>query len=244
MNNDLIGLPEVGFIISRYVNSPTTNLYWQECYDCIRKYYSENKIIIIDDNSNYNFITKKNVTNCTIIKSEFPQRGEILPYYYYLSNKQFDIAMIIHDSVFINQPIDFTIDKYMILWDFEHIWNNVYDETRIIKSLSNNSVLLDFYKRTHLWKGCFGSMSIITYDYLKELDTRYNISKLLNVITNRKERMALERVIACILQSGSMKQASKFGTIHQYTKWGGTYDNYIKTKDKIKLPLIKVWSGR
>ena len=40
-----------GFIILRHVNSSITNTYWIRCYDSIRKYYPENTILIIDDNS-------------------------------------------------------------------------------------------------------------------------------------------------------------------------------------------------
>ena len=42
----------IGFIILRHVNNEVTNQYWLHCYECIRKYYPENKIMIIDDNSN------------------------------------------------------------------------------------------------------------------------------------------------------------------------------------------------
>ena len=35
----------------RHVNNTETNKYWIHCYNCIRKYYPENKILIIDDNS-------------------------------------------------------------------------------------------------------------------------------------------------------------------------------------------------
>ena len=74
-----------GFIIIRNVISEKTNLYWQECYNCIRKYYN-NLIIIIDDNSNEEFI-KNNIIleNCNIIKSEYNGVGEILGYYYYFT---------------------------------------------------------------------------------------------------------------------------------------------------------------
>ena len=34
-----------------------------------------------------------------------------------LKNKLFDIAVIIHDSIFINRYIDFSIDKYKIIWE-------------------------------------------------------------------------------------------------------------------------------
>jgi hypothetical protein len=46
----------VGFIILRHVNNDVTNNYWNKCYDCIRKYYPENFILIIDDNSNYTYV--------------------------------------------------------------------------------------------------------------------------------------------------------------------------------------------
>ena len=45
-----------GFIITRHVNSEKTNKYWNKCVRCIRKFYPLRKIIIIDDNSNSDFI--------------------------------------------------------------------------------------------------------------------------------------------------------------------------------------------
>ena len=84
-----------GFIITRHVNSEKTNKYWNKCVRCIRKFYPLRKIIIIDDNSNYQYITEKQLYKTQIINSEYPGRGELLPYYYYLSNKLFDTAVII-----------------------------------------------------------------------------------------------------------------------------------------------------
>jgi len=126
-------MSEIGFIILRHVNSELTNKYWSYCYDCIRKYYPENNILIIDDNSKYEYIIQKELYKTTIINSQYHGRGELLPYYYYLNNKLFDIAVIIHDSVFINKYIDFNVDKYKIIWEFEHYWDNIEEETCIIK---------------------------------------------------------------------------------------------------------------
>ena len=47
-----------GFIMLRHVNSEETNKYWIESYSCIRSLYPDNMIIIIDDSSNYVFITE------------------------------------------------------------------------------------------------------------------------------------------------------------------------------------------
>ena len=76
-----------GFIITRHVNSETTNKYWNNCVRCIRRFYPCRKIVIIDDNSNKEFLIPfANYTNVEIVESEFPGRGELLPYYYFLKN--------------------------------------------------------------------------------------------------------------------------------------------------------------
>ena len=125
----------IGFIIVRHVRSELTNLLWQECYKCIRKFY-DNKIIIIDDNSDSTFLTTlDNLVNCELIQSEFPKRAELLPYYYFLKNAWFDTAVILHDSIFIQEPIKF--DKYnKFLWHFvSHEWDNIPGEINIINQL-------------------------------------------------------------------------------------------------------------
>ena len=74
-------MSNIGFIILRHVNNETTNKYWLHCYNCIREHYPENSILIIDDNSNYNFITNEQLYKTNIINSEYPGRGELLTYY-------------------------------------------------------------------------------------------------------------------------------------------------------------------
>lgn len=232
----------IGFIILRHVNSRITNTYWIRCYRCIRHYYPENKIIIIDDNSNPIFVSKLNLYKTTIIKSEYPGRGELLPYYYYLKNKLFDKAVILHDSVFINKYIDFDVNDYKLLWSFEHGYNVEYQVIvpKILK-IFNDPSLIEFYNKK-LWKGCFGAMSIITHDYLSLINNKYNLNKLLKIIVNRKMRMCFERIIGCLLQINKPYKCL-LGGIHQYCPWNIKIYNIIHNKIK-RLPLIKVWSGR
>ena len=232
-------MSEFGFIVLRHVNSEKSNKYWINCINCIRQFYPENKILIIDDNSNYSFIKEEKLYKTTIINSEYHKRGELLPYYYYLHNKLFDIAIIIHDSVFINKYIDFSVDKYKLLWEFEHDWDQIRDETRMINCF-NNKELLNFYENKNLWKGCYGGMSIITYDFLTYINSKYDISKLLNYVLNRDNRMSFERVIGCILQKEGDKN-TLLGNIHEYCKWGLSFD---EIDDYKHLPLIKCWTGR
>ena len=231
---------QIGFIILRHVNNELTNKYWIKCVNCIRRYYPENHIIIIDDNSNYKYITTpRALYKTTIIQSEYPKRGELLPYYYYLHNKLFDIAVIIHDSVFIHNYIDFSVEKYKLLWEFNHDWDQIEDETRMINAF-NDLELNKFYENKDLWKGCFGCMTIITHDYLTYINNKYDISKLLDYVLNRHNRCSFERVIACLLQKEG-NQKTLLGNIHKYCRWGIRFNEINNYKN---LPLIKCWSGR
>jgi hypothetical protein len=135
--------------------------------------------------------------------------------------------------------MDLNVDNYKMIWEFEHNWDQIGDETKMIK-LFNDKELLAFYENKNLWKGCFGGMSIIKHDYLTEINNKYDISKLLGCVLNRYNRCSFERVIACLLQI-NQKNNSLLGNIHKYCKWGITFEQ----KDKYKnLPLIKVWTGR
>jgi len=230
----------LGFIILRHVNSTDTNSYWIKCYKSIRQFYPENMILIIDDNSNKDFITNEELYKTTIINSEFPKRGELLTYYYYKQNKLFDTAVILHDSVFIQQKIDFNVDKYKIIWTFTHGADQIEDETKMIK-LFNDDELLKFYENKDNWKGCFGGMTIITHDFLTYIYSKYNLDILLDVMLTRYNRCSFERVIACILQKEYITK-SLLGDIHNYCNWGiSIHDDLDKYKD---LPLLKVWTGR
>ena len=236
-----------GFIILRHVNNNDTNKYWIHCYDCIRNFYPQTDIIIIDDNSNYNFITDKELYKTIIVQSEYHKRGELLPYYYYLHNKYFDKAIIIHDSVFINKELDLNINKYKFLWEFKHwpleIKIQQEDELKMIK-LFNDPLLENFYRNRKLWNGCFGAMSIITHDFLVSVNNKYNIDKLLDYVLCRHNRCSFERVIAGLFQYVHKETPlSLLGHINKYCKWGIKFNKINELKIK-KLPLIKVWTGR
>lgn len=234
-------MSSAGFIILRHVKDETTNRYWIHSYFSVRRFYPHAPILIIDDNSNESFLTEIPLYKTTIVKSEYPGRGELLPYYYYLTNKLFDVAVIIHDSVFINSSqIDFRVKTYRMLWEFEHKWDQVKDETRLIQALDNHSDLLQFHEEKEKWKGCFGCMTVIRHDFLVYLNSKYDFSKLLDEVLTRFNRCSFERVIACILQKEG-RTPSLFGDIHKYCNCGLSFHQIKKYRH---LPVIKCWTGR
>jgi len=253
-----------GFIMTRHVNSEITNNYWNQSVKCIRRFYPDTKIIIIDDNSNYEFVKADfEYKNIEIIQSEYKGRGELLPYYYFYKNKFFDNAFIIHDSIFIHRRIDFDKIKHvdvLPLWHFNADKENVHNSLHLISNFRN---AFSLYKKLTLsddimilgkkndWNGCFGVQSYINHNFLLRINSKYNLFTLLNKVKTRPDRCCLERIFGLIfnLESGiTKKYKSLFGSIHQYNSaFDYTYDKYkydLTVKKKIPTNIIKVWTGR
>lgn len=252
-----------GFIITRYVNSEKTNEYWNHCVKLIRTNYPFKKIVIIDDNSNYSFVKAKfEYKNLTIIQSEYPGRGELLPYVYYLRHKWFNNAIIIHDSVFIHKRIPFETFKLPVLplWHHEYDKENINNILRISSYLKNNSNIrqklvgdslniLGISKKNN-FNLCFGGICYINHNFLINLQTKYNLSNLVNAIKCRSDRCALERILGLLFTieyDGLKNIKSIYGEIFtHYKPFGYHYDEYINdfNNKKIYGSIIKIWTGR
>ena len=250
---------DYGFVITRHVRSEETNLVWLTCVAQIQKFHPNKKIVIIDDNSNYEYI--KNVkdidlSNCIIIDSEFKGSGELLPYYYYSKNKWFDKMIFIHDSVFVNSEIDTTnVENVKFLWHFDggegsddSLNNNI---ERLIQSTNTVYVdeLIDLFKSNN-WKGCWGVMSIITHDYVVHLFDKYNLTELVNHVKNRHDRMSLERLfglICCFEDHGLINNSniSMYGDFRNNIVDKNAND-YLQDIDdnKFDKKIVKLFFGR
>lgn len=234
----------IGFIVLRHVNSETTNKYWQLCISKIREFYPDSHIMLIDDNSNQSYITElSGIDNMTIIQSEFPGRGEFLPYYYYLKYKLFDCAVIIHDSVFIQQKMNFYTNSYQFIWYFPHQCSLPTHLPDIHKMLKKYNLAQKFDRSN--CPGVFGCMTCISHDFLTSLNEKYNLSLLINDITCRDNRCAFERVLGCLIyfhgKTMGLGRRCMLGNICTYCEWGISFEDREKYKE---LPLLKVWTGR
>jgi hypothetical protein len=252
-----------GFIITRHVNSEETNKYWNQCVKLIRTHYPFKKIVIIDDNSNQDFVNADfDYKNIEIIQSEYPKRGELLPYIYYIKNKWFDNAVIIHDSVFIHKRINFSAIKTSVL----PLWHHVYDKEnlnnlmRISSYLNNSSLIKQKLKgetqlsvlgmKNESLDLCFGVQAYINHNFLLHIQKKYNITNLVNAVHCRSDRCALERImgmIFCIENRSLLKSGSLFGDIVTTPKaFQYKYKDYIYDFRKNTIPsiFVKVWTGR
>jgi len=244
---------DYGFMITRHVTNEITNCYWNECIQCIRNFYPLKKIVIIDDNSNQEYVKALNeYTGVEYVQSEYCGRGELLPYYYLYKYHYFNYAVIIHDSIFFQRRIHFETllkkqVKVMPFWHFisekKENFNNIM---RITNYLSNNEFIfytlakdkqyevLNKYNK-NVWSGCFGLQSFIQYDFICYLQKKYNLFHLLDAVRNRSDRCSLERVMGAIFfieYLQSVGQCSLFGNIYTYCPWGYSYSNYCYDKTK------------
>lgn len=250
---------DFGFIITRHVVSEETNKYWNECIFRIRKYYPLKKIVVIDDNSNLNYVkTIYNVDNVKFIQSEYPGAGEILPYFYLYHYQFFPQAVILHDSVFVHSRINFEIlEKFpvMPIWHFDYnddksnsikLLAHIKNTSVIRQKIIEDSVLTLGFRKQDSWLGCYGVQSFISLSFLKKINYKYDLLSIVRHIKNRKDRCCLERIMGIIFHIECpflSQKGSLLGDIFKYQKWGLSYKEY-KNKKKNFRPLMKVWTGR
>lgn len=258
------------FVITRHVNSEHQNNYWNECYTCIRKVYPTVAVFIIDDDSNYEFIkilpSTPPINNVFFIQSEFPKRGELLPYYYMNKFKIYKTAIIIHDNVFIQNPIPDSIltnqsPHPLFLWNFQHELDH---DVPIIKHLitklnpEHSERLLQLYDQKDKWCGCYGVMSIINTEYISSvLDKTYHFFNLLQEVDTRMHRCCLERVFGLICSdSNQSPNHVLLGDFFEFTNQYASrlyvpyyFEQYMidkldNNKNIQRFPMIKTHASR
>ena len=244
---------DVGFIVLRCVRKKEQNTLYKECYEAIRKYHPDLKIVIIDDNSDKNVLENDYpMTNVEIIESEYPAAGEYLPYWYLLQRKMFKKAIFIQDSMILNTKIPYEgVDDYMFLYENPNI-NGNHSELNML--LDNTKVPNELKARVERgdWRGCWGSMMIITSDFLQKLEDVVGISKWKEFINNRTMRMVLEAAIGivCMHVNSNKDKFNVFGMsgdMNVMKEPGNekyTLAMYLADKTRIKDSIIKIWNAR
>lgn len=250
-------MQEFGFIFPRCVRTKKHQVVWKECYHAIRTFFPESPILIIDDNSNQELIDDMPMTNTTVITSEFPGRGELLPYYYFYHKRPFRKAVCINDSMFIQERDKLmqaiaTTDTVTFIWDFGALPDSMFmpQQYELLQALHPNA-----RDRLHMnfdsqqgWTGCFATASIISLDFMDMLQDKYNILNLIHYCTTRPHRCSLERVFALCCCENVPHIRTLCGSIfyHKYA-FSYNFDYYEHDKKNNTLPLysiIKVWNGR
>jgi hypothetical protein len=255
-------MSDFGFIILRHISTDLHSLYWREAVKSIRKIYTNERIIIIDDNSKIMTNWKeeeKEFNNISIIESEFPGAGEIYGYYYGWKYRPFTKFVVLHDSMFLKKKLPIIYKNAKFLWHFDKYLGGTADayekdtNYKFIEYLkpSIKSAVLDLYYDKESWTGCFGVSSVICIDFLDILFEKYGLLDAIKMVTCRHEREAMERIFAllCYLEDPSMKKRpSIYGNI--LTDYPGAYSinweiytQYLRNAPN-QYNIYKIWSGR
>jgi hypothetical protein len=249
----------------RHVSSKITDLYWKESYSAIRRFYPLAPIMIVDDSSDRRFLREDiHLTHCTVIyDTKNKGRAEFLPYYYFHTLKPFSKAVILHDSVFLQAPLMCLFSRggaeqeqtgIQFLWSIPHYHDDPIQKEihELIDALpiKEREDVRSMYEHTKAnWKGTFGVMSVVDWQWLDEVEQRYHLfENWFPVLKNREYRCALERVFGLVAyhhQPSRVKEPIFDSIQHYYVRWGTTFMEYLsKYEDYGAYPIIKVWSGR
>jgi len=267
-------MEELGFIITRSIQNEIHANYWKECVSCIRKFYKTERIIIIDDNSKYTsdpLCDECPDNNVEIVYSEYPGAGEILAYYYGFKLRPFKKSIILHDSMFLQERLPETDSLIKFQWHFDSYQHNGSGFFEFVSFLPKEvqQDIIDMYKNTKTWTGCFGVCSIVDIKFLDILFEKYKIQNILDHIKNRSQRESMERMIAIIayLTLGQREESfacqgtrtfgprvvlptpSLFGNIltdypHSFGYNWDMYQTDKKNGKNIGVKVVKLWSGR
>lgn len=238
-------------MILRCVKNEKSDKMWKTSYHYARKSYPDDKIVVVDDNSSIPPIVD---SNTFVVNSEYHGRGELLPYIYFYRNKYADKAIIIHDSVILNGKLDTqNIYTYQFLWNFgDHVWDHDHSNITLLFPFGQEAV--DLYMRKFEWKGMFGSMSVITHDYLSSIVQKHNfLDEWVHYIKDRGQRMNLERSLAILFIHHDKEYPAIFGDIFDWPsrvipgrRFEGItlddWENLVQNGDEPNI--FKIWLGR
>lgn len=244
---------EVGFIVTRCVKKGSQNALYRECYEAIRRFHPDLKIIFIDDNSNKDVLEEYPMTNVEIIQSEYPAAGEYLPYWYLLQYKMFKKSIFLQDSMILNARIPYEeVDDYKFIYEFTADRLEFNEVNILIDGCLKPNEMRYLYD-SNLWAGCWGSTMVITSDFLQKVEDTLEISRWSKLINTRNMRMGLERgiALACIFTKGNNEGFSLYGNINDMGTFKDpelnskhTLEMYLGDKTRIKDSIIKIWNGR
>jgi hypothetical protein len=149
--------------------------------------------------------------------------------------------------MFINRPFtDSELDAPVAFH-----WNNktqIKDERKFITYLSllrNHTDIVEYFNTDSSWKGCFGGASIIDFNIIQQLETKYSLfSSLLASLRNKKDSDAFGLIFGLILYFEKMSH-SNFGDISNYPNAfePHTIDtaNILLTQSKYDTAIMTVW---
>ena len=131
----------------------------------------------------------------------------MLPYYYFLKDKFSKKMVVLHDSIKLNEKINFSnlknFKNFTRIFSFPNGSYNI--DIKYFKDfceyIKKGDMVFNYHKNNkHQLIGCFGVCYYIEYDFLEKVQNKYNIINLINFIDSREKRKTLERFLSCVFE--------------------------------------------
>ena len=232
------------FVILRCVRKEKFSELWINCYNSIRKFHPNNKIVIIDNNSNYKYIKNIQLENVELIQHNKQKCGEILPFYYFLKKKWSKYIIYFQDSMYLNRPLcadKLNVENFKFFW---HFYQGVHDNKKVIthqiNQLTNNEELHKLLKDRKNWFGSFGLSCTMSLQFLEFIEKKHNFTNLVNYTNCREDRKGLERVLGLLCSLYQFKDVynSYFGPVCICPNFG---KNEIEDYNEPKSEAVQEW---
>lgn len=249
------------FIILRHVRNADDDVLWRHSVSKILEKYPDAYIKIIDDHSPFEIQNDHD----DVLKSDLkPGTAELLPYYYYHKYKWAKRALIIQDSMFLENKLPDSDCE--LLWWFQPVdpgWNIDDSIRNQISYLKHSRELMELFE-SRQWVGSLGNTMIISLEFLEHLESKYQFcERLMFTLKSRTDRECLERTIPimCFNERKDMRFHCNNvnGNLHQWVRekitkkdpsidfrqYSGQF-NFSKYKqiDMTDTCISKVWSNR
>jgi|LakMenE18May11ns_1017448.scaffolds.fasta_scaffold9913329_2 hypothetical protein len=230
----------------RKVTSPEFDTFWIESYRSIRRVYPDVHVKILDNKSTH--ASTIALENCEIVEAEYPNSRLFCPYREFLKMDGYSRALIIHDGFIFNRAIDIeSVRNVKFMWHFE---THEYDESQLIlrqlKTLNRSDDLIRTYKSS-AWHGCMGCMAVITKDAIQMLESTYGLSRLVEIVDNKKDAIAFERTLAvlCYHAFPELPSDPSFEGDIRNMIWGHTYKKHMERPSRVDdKPFFKLFGAR
>ena len=213
----------LGFVIGRHIADASHGDLCFRAYSSIRRFYPDSPVVIVDDSSPRPDLHAYDART-TVIQSARRGSGEFGLYHHFHVGGWFDRAVLMHDSMVINQRLVIPDVPITYLWHFPAeaaLDSVVKDVKKFIGRLENKRAAKRKYT-SRSWLGMFGCASIVTWSCLDRVAARYDLFGLLRKVDTRPKRCAMERILGIVFDdeldkhrpslNGSIVDLPGFGT--------------------------------
>ena len=218
------------FIILRHVRNANDDVLWRHSVSKILEKYPDAYIKIIDDHSPFEIQNDHD----DVLKSDLKQGiSELFPYYYYHKYKWAKRALIIQDSMFLENKLPESDCE--LLWWFPSVdqARNIDDNIKNqLKYIRHSHELLELFE-TRQWVGSLGATMIISLEFLEHLENKYQFcERLICTLKSRIDRECLERTIPIICFNERKDMVNRINNVNgNLHKWA--YEKIMKKDPSI-----------